>query len=60
MPYRIDMLQPVYFVIESYQTLFDFVLSDIGSYLARARELKEFPPLFHVDPNNPNIHILAC
>lgn len=60
MPYRIDMLQPVYFVIDSYQVLFDFVLSDISHYLARARELHEFPPLFEVDPNNPNIHILAC
>lgn len=60
MPYRIDMLQPVYFVIESYQTLYDFVLTDISALLARARELHEFPPLFHVDANNPNIHILAC
>lgn len=60
MPYRIDMLQPVYFVIDNYQTLFDFVKSDIKALLARARELHEFPPLFHVDANNPNIHILAC
>lgn len=60
MPYRIDMLQPVYFVIENYQTLYDFVLSDIGDLLARTRELGEFPPFFEVDPDNPNIHIRAC
>lgn len=60
MPYRIDMLQPVYFVIESYQELYDFVLSNISELLARTRELREFPPLFNVDPGNPNIHIRAC
>jgi len=59
-PYRIDMLQPVYFVIDSYQVLYDFVLSDIGKHLQRVRELGEFAPLFPVDPNNPNIHIRAC
>lgn len=60
MPYRIDMLQPVYFVINDYQVLYDFVLSDMGKLLERTRELGEFPPFFAVDPNNPNIHIRAC
>lgn len=60
MPYRIDMLQPVYFVIENYQTLYDFVLSNFDELLKRARELGEFPPFFAVVPDNPNIHIRAC
>lgn len=60
MPYRIDMLQRVYFVIDKYQILYDFVLSNIDVLLKRARELGEFPPYFDVDPNNPNIHIYAC
>ena len=60
MPYRIDMLQSVYFVINDYQTLYDFVLSNIDELLLRARELGEFPPFFPVDPDNPNIHIRAC
>jgi phenylalanine-4-hydroxylase len=60
MPYRIDMLQPVYFVIPEYQVLYDFVSSNIDKFLDRARKLGEFPPLFPVDPNNPNIHIMAC
>ncbi len=60
MPYRIDMLQPVYFVIDDYQTLYNFVSSNIGELLKRARELGEFPPFFAVDPDNPNIHIRAC
>jgi len=59
-PYRIDQLQPVYFVIDNYQQLYDFVVSDIHQFIQRARELGEFPPIFHVDKDNPNIHILAC
>lgn len=60
MPYRIDMLQPVYFVITDYQVLYDFVLSNIDELLGRARQLGELPPFFEVDPDNPNIHIRAC
>lgn len=60
MPYRIDMLQRVYFVIDDYDTLYQFVLSDIGKLMARARELGELPPCFPIDANNPNIHIRAC
>lgn len=60
MPYRIDQLQPVYFVIDSYQNLYDFVGSDVAKLMLRARELGEFPPYFEVDKDNPNIHIRAC
>ncbi|MBA2709567.1 MAG: phenylalanine 4-monooxygenase [Tatlockia sp.] len=59
-PYRIDMLQKVYFVIENYETLYKFVESDISLFIKRAKELGEYPPLFPVDKNNPSIHILAC
>jgi phenylalanine-4-hydroxylase len=59
-PYRIDELQKVYFVIHSYEQLYQFVQSDITYYLERAKSLGEFPPLFNVETNNPNIHILAC
>ncbi len=59
-PYRIDMLQKVYFVIENYETLYKFVESDIYYMINRAKELGEYPPLFPVDKNNPSIHILAC
>lgn len=60
MPYRIDMLQPVYFVIDEYQQLYYFVKSDIGKLIRRARELGEYPPFFPVSDNDPNIHIHAC
>jgi phenylalanine-4-hydroxylase len=59
-PYRIDMLQRVYFVIRNYQQLYDFVTKDIDQFIKRARELGEFPPFFPVDKENPSIHILAC
>jgi len=59
-PYRIDMLQRVYFVIDNYEQLYDFVNQDITTLIARARELGEYPPLFPVDLANPSIHILAC
>lgn len=59
-PYRIDMLQRVYFVIRDYQQLYDFVTRDIATFMNRARELGEFPPVFPVDYNNPSVHILAC
>lgn len=59
-PYRIDRMQPVYFIIENFKQLFDFVQQDIDGLIARARQLGEFPPFFPVDENNPNIHIRAC
>ena len=59
-PYRIDILQPIYFVLENYEQLYDFVSSNIGDLLERARLLKEFPPVFPVNELNPNIHIHAC
>jgi len=59
-PYRIDMLQSVYFVIDDYSQLYDFVASNIGELLQQARSLGEYPPFFPVDENNPSIHIHAC
>lgn len=59
-PYRIDMLQSVYFVIDNYQVLYDFVASDVNCSMERAKGLGEYPPLFPVDKDNPNIHIFAC
>jgi phenylalanine-4-hydroxylase len=60
MPYRIDMLQKAYFVINDYRSLYEFVKLDISKLLAKAHSLGELPPLFPFDKNNPNIHIHAC
>lgn len=59
-PYRIDQLQKVYFVIDSYAMLYELMHQDLDLLMKRAKELGEFPPFFPVDLNNPSIHILAC
>jgi phenylalanine-4-hydroxylase len=59
-PYRIDKLQPIYFVIDSYQQLIDFMQSDIDAIITKARELGEFAPNFEIDKDNPSIHALVC
>ncbi len=60
MPYRIDALQPVYFVIDSYQVLYAFIHADWEALMAHARELGEYAPYFPVEAGNPSIHIQAC
>ncbi|MFY7697981.1 MAG: phenylalanine 4-monooxygenase [Legionella sp.] len=60
MPYRIDTLQPVYFVINSYQQLYDLGKINIADLLLQARSLGEYPPYFTVTANDPNVHIHAC
>ena len=59
-PYRIDSLQSIYFVIQSFDALYECVTPMMHAYLTRARELGEYPALFPVDEGNPHIHILAC
>ena len=59
-PYRIDMMQPVYFVIESYRSLYDVITNNIEEVMAKARELGEFPPLFPIEEGNPSIQIRVC
>jgi len=59
-PYRIDMLQPIYYVIDDYQQLYDFMHSDIKAYIQQAKKLGELPPLFPVDPDNPAIYMGVC
>ena len=59
-PYRIDEMQPIYFVIDSFQQLYEMMHRDMTAVLAEVRRLGEFPPFFEVDPNNPSIHVRAC
>ena len=59
-PYRIDSLQSIYFVIQSFDKLYECVTPMMHANLKRARELGEYPALFPVDEGNPHIHILAC
>lgn len=60
MPYRIDALQPVYFVIDGYEMLYEFINADWAALMNEARKLGEYAPYFPVEANNPSIHIRAC
>ena len=59
-PYRIDMLQNIYFVIQDYQQLYDILNLDLAALIHQARQLGEYPPTFPVDPDSPSIHIHCC
>lgn len=45
-PYRIDIMQPVYFVIEELRELYELAGSDIMALVARAKQLGLHAPLF--------------
>jgi phenylalanine-4-hydroxylase len=45
-PYRIDILQPIYFVIESFDQLFDLAQADLLGYIKEARRLGMHEPRF--------------
>lgn len=45
-PYRIDIVQPAYFVIDSFEQLAGALDADIGAIIDKARELGDLPPRF--------------
>jgi phenylalanine-4-hydroxylase len=45
-PYRIDILQPVYFVIDSFTQLAGVLAGDVAGMLARAKEMGDLPARF--------------
>ena len=45
-PYRIDILQPVYFVIDSFDELFELAQSDLLGHITEARRLGMHEPKF--------------
>jgi phenylalanine-4-hydroxylase len=45
-PYRIDIYQPIYFVIESFDTLFEVAQMDLLALIGQARKLGMHPPAF--------------
>lgn len=45
-PYRIDIMQPVYFVIDSFDRLFDLINMDLTSLIKEARHLGMHKPLY--------------
>ena len=45
-PYRIDIMQPVYFVLEKFDDLFSILDADVLGLLAQAKELGDLEPKF--------------
>ena len=45
-PYRIDILQPIYFVIDSFDTLFHLAQENLIAYIQEARSLGMHEPCF--------------
>jgi len=50
-PYRIDHIQPIYYVIDDLDTLFDIVNSDIMGVVKQAMSLGMFEPTYQVKTN---------
>jgi phenylalanine-4-hydroxylase len=48
-PYRIDIMQPIYYVIDNFDTLFHLTSMDLIALIQKARELGEYDPLFKPD-----------
>jgi len=45
-PYRIDIMQPIYFVIENFATLYNLTNMDLIGLIHQARELGEHNPVY--------------
>jgi phenylalanine-4-hydroxylase len=45
-PYRIDILQPIYYVIDSFTDLEAIVEQDIEGMILKAKSLGDFAPTF--------------
>lgn len=45
-PYRIDIMQPIYYVIDDMKQLFDIAHTDIMSYVKEAKQLGLFAPTY--------------
>jgi phenylalanine-4-hydroxylase len=48
-PYRIDILQPVYFFIQSYKDLYHIMQNDIMGLIHQAQDLGDLPPRFDLE-----------
>ena len=52
-PYRIDIMQPLYFVIDGLDTLYELARTDLRPLIDRARELGDHPPAFPTGDHAP-------
>lgn len=45
-PYRIDIMQPIYFVLDNFATLYEVIELDLLALIQKARQAGEFAPTF--------------
>jgi len=45
-PYRIDIMQPIYFVLNNFDTLYDLTNTDLIALIRKAQELGEYAPSY--------------
>jgi phenylalanine-4-hydroxylase len=48
-PYRIDIMQPIYFIIENFDVLFELIDLDLIQFVKKARQLGMHQPLYSND-----------
>jgi phenylalanine-4-hydroxylase len=48
-PYRIDIMQPIYYVIENYRDLYDVMQKDLFGLIHQAQDLGDFEPQFDTE-----------
>lgn len=51
-PYRIDIMQPIYYVIHAYQDIYDILENDIIGLVHHAQDLGDFKPLYDPKPTD--------
>ena len=51
-PYRIDIMQPVYFVLDNFDVLYELINMDLIQLIQKARQLGEYTPLYPLGEKN--------
>lgn len=59
-PYRIDIVQPLYFVIDSFKDLFNVIKEDLIGYIPKSFELGSFEPKFPPKEKEISNEISSC
>ena len=60
-PYRIDIMQPIYYVIDSYDQLYELLNADLSTVIQQAKNLGEFAPSFKTsDYTDQNDEWVTC
>lgn len=45
-PYRIDIMQPIYFILDNFNKLYELIDMDLIGLIHQARQLGEYPPAY--------------